>query len=104
MNTGKTAKSFVFATCVAAALLLGGPVAADVKRGETLHANHCVSCHASMVGGNGSNLYTRADRKVNSRDQLVSQVNRCETTLGLGWFEEDVRAVVEYLDKEYYKF
>ncbi|OOG27223.1 hypothetical protein B1C78_04395 [Thioalkalivibrio denitrificans] len=92
------------ALCAAMVWLLSAPVAADVKRGENLHANNCVSCHASMVGGDGSSLYTRTDRKITSRSQLISQVNRCETTLGLGWFEEDVKAVVEFLDRNYYRF
>ncbi|MFN2349950.1 MAG: cytochrome c [Thioalkalivibrio sp.] len=88
----------------ALALLFASPLHADPKRGESLHASNCVSCHVSMVGGNGSLLYTRADRTVGSRDQLIAQVNRCESTLGLRWFEEDVTAVVEYLNSNYYKF
>jgi cytochrome c2 len=90
--------------CLAVGLLLSAPAVGDVKRGEELHAKNCVSCHTSMVGGNGSTLYTRADRRVNSLDQLITQVNFCETTLELRWFEEDVMAVVEYLNRNYYKF
>lgn len=91
--------------CLAAGLLLGThALADDLQRGEQLHAQNCVSCHTSMVGGDGSLLYTRADRKVNNREQLISRVNQCETTLELQWFEEDVMAVVEYLDRNHYKF
>jgi mono/diheme cytochrome c family protein len=31
-----------------------------VKRGETLHAQHCQRCH-------GNSLYTRADRKIHTK-------------------------------------
>lgn len=101
MKFGITKKALVLATAMG---LLAAPVQADIKRGENLHGANCVSCHASMVGGNGSILYTRADRRVTSLNQLVTQVNRCEATLGLRWFEEDVMAVVEYLNRNYYKF
>jgi cytochrome c2 len=90
--------------CLAMGLLLSSPAVSDVRRGEELHAKNCVSCHTSMVGGNGSALYTRTDRRINSLDQLIAQVNRCESSLELRWFEEDVMAVVEYLNRNYYKF
>ncbi len=86
------------------ALLFGASAQADVKRGQQLHAANCVSCHTSMVGGNGTALYTRANRMVGSRDQLITQVRRCESTLGLRWFDEDVMAVVEYLNSNFYRF
>ncbi|ACL72166.1 conserved hypothetical protein [Thioalkalivibrio sulfidiphilus HL-EbGr7] len=86
------------------ALLFGASAQADVNRGQQLHATNCVSCHTSMVGGNGTALYTRANRLVGSRDQLIAQVRRCESTLGLRWFDEDVMAVVEYLNSNFYRF
>ena len=41
---------------------------------------------------------------VTSLDSLRSQVGRCETALGLKWFDDDIDGVAYYLDREYYKF
>lgn len=78
--------------------------AADAAHGKELHAANCVSCHVNMTGGDGSVLYTRSDRKVNSLPQLEAQVRRCESNLELKWFDEDIADVVQYLNRTYYKF
>jgi hypothetical protein len=84
---------------------LSGPArAADAAAGERLHQQHCVSCHASLTGGNPDALYTRADRRVKSLDGLRKQVQRCELSLGLKWFEDDVASVVAYLNQAFYQF
>lgn len=72
--------------------------------GESLHNANCVSCHANMTGGQGTTLYTRSDRKVSSLPKLEAQVRRCESNLGLQWFDEDILAVKDYLNHEFYKF
>ena len=71
--------------------------AADLKAGQALHEQHCLSCHDSGV-------YTRADRRVTSPEGLRKQVQRCELSLGLSWYDEDVDNVAHYLDQTYYKF
>lgn len=78
--------------------------AEEMPHGMSLHNNNCVACHARMTGGDGSTLYTRADRKVTSLPKLAAQVRRCETNLGLTWFDEDVEAVTEYLNATHYQF
>lgn len=86
-------------------LLLGGAAhAADAKRGQQMVEGNCVSCHASMFGGDGSSIYTRPDRKVKSLAGLTKQVNFCKTTLGMQWFDDEVADVVGYLNDKYYKF
>jgi cytochrome c553 len=64
---------------------------------QTLISQNCVQCH-------GSEVYTRPDRKVTSLDGLGRQVRRCETTLQLRWFDEDVQGVTNYLNQSYYRF
>jgi mono/diheme cytochrome c family protein len=71
--------------------------AADIKRGEALHAANCVSCHNQGV-------YTRKDRRITSLDGLRSQVARCETNLDLKLFPEDIDAITDYLNTSYYQF
>lgn len=70
--------------------------AADLKAGQSLHEQHCLKCHDSGV-------YTREDRRVSSLEGLRKQVKRCELSLGLTWFDEQVEDVVGYLNSTYYK-
>ena len=71
--------------------------AADIDNGATLHQKHCQSCHDSGV-------YTRPNRKVTTPGGLEKQVRRCELTLGLKWFDDDVTDVTAYLNQNYYHF
>lgn len=77
---------------------------ADVASGKALVDKHCVSCHASSYGGDGSGIYTREYRKVKTPEGLVAQVRACNTNLGLKWFEDDELNVAAYLNKTYYQF
>ncbi|MDT3705222.1 MAG: cytochrome c [Thiobacillus sp.] len=90
-------------------LLAGGAHAApsikgDPKTGKALHDETCVSCHARMFGGDGSGIYTRADRKVQNAQQLAARVSACNANTGTGWFPEDEAHVAAYLNQQYYKF
>jgi hypothetical protein len=74
-------------------------VGADPQAGRQLVEASCqnANCH-------GSEIYTRAERRVGNLDQLKTQIHRCEQNLGLRWFDEDVDNVAAYLDREYYRF
>ncbi|MCW8919167.1 MAG: cytochrome c [Gammaproteobacteria bacterium] len=93
------------------ALLLGGlcashtyAVAADASRGARLHGEQCVTCHAARFGNHGNDIYTRADRRVQSLHGLQQQVNRCKNNLQIVWFDEDVNDVVDHLNTTHYRF
>jgi mono/diheme cytochrome c family protein len=86
-------------------LLFGVPAhAADVAAGRALHDKNCNSCHASLMKGQPSRIYTRPDRRVQSYQGLVSQVRRCAASLGAQWSDEPVNDVAAFLNQEYYKF
>lgn len=92
---------------VVMALLLaahGTAGAADPARGKTLHESHCVACHTSLTGGKPDSLYTRPDRRVTNRAGLKEQVRRCELSLGLRWFDEDIEDVTGFLNRDFYGF
>ncbi len=94
-------------TLVLTALVLAVPGtagAADVRLGKALHQKHCVACHTSLTGGKPDSLYTRADRKVTTLEGLKKQVRRCELSLGLQWFDEDIENVTGFLNQEFYGF
>ena len=84
---------------IAATLLAttGAVSAADSANGKSLTEQNCMGCHEDAV-------YTRKDRRVTSLAGLEKQVRRCELTLGLKWFDDDVNDVVAYLNENFYKF
>jgi mono/diheme cytochrome c family protein len=78
--------------------------AADIKLGKQLVQENCIKCHADIVGGDGSKIYTRPNHRVDSLAALNKQVHRCKTSLGVSWPEDQIADVVAYLNKTYYKF
>ncbi len=68
-----------------------------LTHGEEAHKNHCYKCHTDSV-------YTREDRFVKSIDALSKQVVRCKEGSDIPWFDEDADAVVQFLNKKYYRF
>lgn len=78
--------------------------AADAAAGKALVEKHCISCHASSYGGDGSAIYTRDYRKVKTSKGLLAQVRNCNTMIGLKWFEDEELNVAKYLNQTYYKF
>jgi mono/diheme cytochrome c family protein len=76
----------------------------DIQRGQALVEKSCVSCHASMYGGDGSEIYLRPDRMVKNYAQLASRVAVCDANTGARWFPDEEADVVAYLNQKYYKF
>jgi cytochrome c len=76
----------------------------DPKAGKALHDKACVSCHRDMFGGDGSTIYTRADRKTRNAQQLAARIAGCNANTGAGWFPEDEAHVGAWLNLQYYKF
>jgi mono/diheme cytochrome c family protein len=97
-------KMYVFTLLVSTVGLSSFTLAANIENGKKLYEAHCITCHSRMTGGDGSLLYTRKNRRVNSLDALNNQVRRCESNLELKWFDEDIEDVVHYLNTRYYKF
>lgn len=77
---------------------------ADINNGKELHNSNCTSCHISLQGGDGSGIYTRENKRIESLPALNKQVRRCRDSLGVPWPEEHVNDVVEYLNTSFYKF
>jgi cytochrome c553 len=71
--------------------------AAQASQGKALVEKHCTSCHDDSV-------YTREERRITTLQGLQKQVQRCELSLGLKWFDDDIADVVAYLNETYYRF
>lgn len=76
----------------------------DPAIGKTMVERQCIACHAERFGGDGSAIYTREHRIVNTSRGLLAQIRNCNTMLGLKWFEDEELHVANYLNKTYYKF
>ncbi len=72
-------------------------IADPIAHGQDAHKNHCYKCHSDDV-------YTRDNRFVKSIDALSKQVVRCKEGSDIPWFDEDADAVVQFLNKKYYRF
>lgn len=78
---------------------------ADLDAGEEMHMDLCVACHVERFGGDqGSNAYTRADRRVKTPSGLAQQLTACTTMLNLDLFPEDEHHIAGFLNEHFYKF
>jgi len=75
----------------------GDDITDPIAHGEQAHKNHCYKCLSD-------DIYTRENRIVKSIDALSKQVLRCKDNIGIPWFDEDADAVVQFLNKKYYRF
>ena len=83
---------------------LSKPAIADVARGKDLHDSNCISCHASLYGNDGTAIYTRPDRKIDSLSALTNQIKRCKNSMGVLWPDDQIADLIEYLNTTFYKF
>ena len=102
----------IFRVAIAALALLAAPAFAApgadgalIDGGKKLVSEaKCEACHISKLGGDGSGMYSRKDRRVTSKSKLLAQVARCNSELSLGLFPEDETAIAAYLNSAHYKF
>lgn len=85
-------------SCLPALLLaLAAPPAysQEPSRGQALYENHCHACHEDWA-------HTREGRKVGSLNELRRRVAAWSVHAGLGWNDEDIGDVADYLDRTFY--
>ena len=95
--------AFALAAVPAAAQSADPLAGADPAAGKPLVQKDCVGCHEKRFGDTAT-IYTRADRRVTTRAQLLAQVQYCNTQLQSNYFPEDEANVAAYLNEQYYKF
>lgn len=83
---------------------LTAAAAGTPKLGKPLHDKQCIACHAKQFGGDGSKMYTRADRKIGNLSALQQRVAMCSAQTSAGWFPEDEENVAAWLNQQHYKF
>lgn len=95
MTTGKIIYNALGAVVIMLVCLTG--FSETTKSGQGLHDSNCISCHNDSV-------YQRKNRIIKTMAGLKTQIRRCETTLDLTWFDEELDSVADYLNNKYYQF
>jgi cytochrome c2 len=80
------------------------PGSGDATAGATMHDKDCVACHVRRMGGDGTQMYTRVDRKVTTPEKLKAQIAVCNAELSTGYFPEEEEHIAAYLNLRFYKF
>lgn len=87
-----------FCSVLLAVLVWAVPVAAEpFDRGQALYENHCVACHDDSV-------HTGAERRATSRRDIRQWVTTWNFHAGLGWSDEEVEDVTDFLNRRFYRF
>lgn len=77
----------------------------DADRGGKLFKKYeCSSCHEARVGGDGSAIFTRADRTVRSADDMLVQMTRCSGAIGKQLSSQEKQDLAAWLNQRYYHF
>lgn len=74
----------------------------DAGKGKSLYDAKCVACHVSLVGGNGTALHTRSNRRIQTPEGLLAQVNGCNQQLKAGLSPAQIKDIVAYLHQAFY--
>lgn len=100
ISAGALALSAILAAGLATAeeVLLPG----DAAKGKGLYDAKCVGCHVSLVGGDGTALHTRPNRRVKTPEGLLSQVKMCNRQLDAGLNPDQIKDIVAYLYQAFY--
>jgi cytochrome c553 len=76
----------------------------DPKQGKKLYEERCAACHVAQFGGDGSSVFTRADRRIHTPAALLAQVQACNQRARAGLSAEGEQSVAAWLNERYYKF
>lgn len=86
--------SVVLSLLILTTALASQTLAADAELGKALVEQKCTSCHKNEVYG----------REIKSLAALQTQVDRCAVAAKTDWSPTQKADVVNYLNKEFYKF
>lgn len=97
-------------TALALSLAAGSALAApfpggDAQAGKKLFDQYkCSGCHIDKMGGDGSAIFTRPDRKVTSPQEMIGQLKKCSGSIGKTLSVQEQQNLGAYLNQHYYKF
>ena len=85
-------------TILITSVIFSTTLLANNSEGEILfNEAKCMKCHEYSS-------FSYKKEKINSFKRLHKQVKMCESGNNIGWFEEEILKVTEYLNGEFYHF
>ena len=74
----------------------------NAQTGQKLFEQYkCNSCHADMLGGDGSAIFTRTERKVHNAAELIKQMEACSGSIGTKLTPQEKQHLGAYLNRYY---
>ncbi|MDD4910785.1 MAG: cytochrome c [Sideroxydans sp.] len=102
INIGQAVLILLLSSSAAQAAPFAG---GHAENGKKLFAQYeCSSCHEGKVGGDGSAIFTRSNRRVTSSKNLVSQIEQCSGAIGANLSTQEKQDLAAHLNQTYYKF
>ncbi|HEY0848097.1 MAG TPA: hypothetical protein VGE12_22210, partial [Noviherbaspirillum sp.] len=97
MHDRKGMQRAIAGVLISACAAAQGATSARLERGELLYNTHCLACHTEQ-------RHWREQRLVTDLDSLALQVRRWQAVARARWSDEDIEAVVRYLNDAFYHF
>ncbi len=99
-------KKYFFLLMLAATTAQAAPFAkGNADNGKKLFAKYdCSSCHKGKMGGDGSAIFTRPNRKVHEAGELIPQIKFCSGIVGAKLSAREEQDLAAYLNQTYYQF
>lgn len=90
--------------CIATAVWADPFPEGNAQVGQKMFEQYnCTRCHTAMMGGDGSGIFTRPNRKVNTPGELIAQIGVCGGNVDANFTLQDKQHLAAYLNR-YYKF
>lgn len=74
----------------------------NARAGQQLFEKHqCNRCHIKIMGGDGNAIFIRADRKVHTAAELLTQLDACNRNIDVNLSSQDKQNIAAYLNRFY---
>ncbi len=99
-------KKYLYLLLLAATSAQAVPFAdGNADSGKKLYAKYeCSSCHEGKMGGDGSAIFTRPNRIVNSANVLIERMEQCSGAIGKQLSKQEKLDLAAHLNQTYYHF
>jgi CxxC motif-containing protein (DUF1111 family) len=99
-------KKYLFLLLLAAGAAHADPFAkGNAETGKKLMVKYdCNSCHKGKMGGDGSAIFTRANRIVTGADLLIDRMEQCSGAIGKQLTGQEKLDLAAHLNQTYYHF
>jgi cytochrome c553 len=99
-------KKYLFLLLLAATAAHADPFAkGDAENGKKLMVKYdCNRCHKDEMGGDGTAIYTRANRAVNTAGLLIDRMEKCSGAIGKQLTKQEKLDLASHLNQTYYHF